>query len=37
MSRKIVIIHDREVMKEDRDVHIHGKFIGTKEAAGLQF
>ena len=37
MSRKIMIMRDREVMKEDVDVFIHRKFIGTEEAAGLQF
>ena len=37
MSRKIMIVYDREVLKEDSNVRIGNKFIGTKEAAGLQF
>lgn len=35
MSRKIIITCNREVMKEDSNVYIHGEFIGTKEAASL--
>ncbi len=35
MSRKFMIMYDRGVLKEGKDVYIYNKSIGAKEAAGL--
>ncbi len=37
MSRRIMIMRGRRVMKEELDVYVYSKSVGTKEAAGLQF